>query len=75
VRCVRVIALPFHLDSSRSQSRFGPSQSARPEPSLLAAALLVWLAARRVARSEAEARLDDVEDGFTSATQRFSLSE
>jgi len=42
---------------------------------LLAAALLVWLAARRVARSEAEAMFDDVEDGFRSATQRFSLSE
>jgi hypothetical protein len=31
---------------------------------LLAAASLVWLAARRVARSEAEAMLDDVQDGF-----------
>jgi hypothetical protein len=42
---------------------------------LLGAAALVWLAVRRVARSEAEAMLDQVEDGFTSATQRFSLSE
>ena len=42
---------------------------------LLAAASLVWLAVRRAARSEAEAMLDDAEDGFTSATQRFSLSE
>jgi hypothetical protein len=42
---------------------------------LVGAAALVWLGVRRVARSEAEAMLDQVEDGFTSATQRFSLSE
>jgi hypothetical protein len=42
---------------------------------MLEAHHLVWLALRRTARSEAEAMLDDVEDGFTSATQRFSLSE
>jgi len=42
---------------------------------LLATAALVWLAVRTVARSEAEAMLDETEDGFTSATQRFSLSE